>query len=111
MSLQNSLSQLVSDMQYQFVKGGLSKMNENLHINAMADDLLVSIIIPVYNVKEYLARCLESCTVQQMKNSKHKYEVICVDDGSTDNSLEIIREYASKYDLIKIICKNNKGVS
>ena len=86
-------------------------MTENLQKNEMADDLLLSIIIPVYNVQDYLPRCLDSCTVQQMKISKYKYEVICVDDGSTDNSLNIIKEYASKYDLIKVISKNNNGVS
>lgn len=86
-------------------------MNENLHINTMADDLLVSIIIPVYNAQDYIVRCLDSCTAQQMKNSKYKYEVVCVDDGSTDGSLEIIKEYASKYNLIKVISKNNNGVS
>lgn len=86
-------------------------MNKNLYENKNTDDLLVSIIIPVYNVQEYIARCLESCTAQQMKNSKHKYEVICVDDGSTDSSLEIIKAYALKYGLITVISKSNNGVS
>ena len=86
-------------------------MNEILNKNEMTDDSLLSIIIPVYNVQEYLPRCLDSCTAQQMKKSKYKYEVICVDDGSTDNSLNIIKEYASKYDLIKVISKSNNGVS
>lgn len=76
----------------------------------LQEEILLSIIIPVYNVEKYVLRCLESCTVQQM-NSKYKYEVICVDDGSTDRSLEIVQEYAAKHDLVKVIHKSNGGVS
>lgn len=76
----------------------------------LQEEILLSIIIPVYNVEKYVLRCLESCTVQQM-NSKYKYEVICVDDGSTDRSLEIVQEYAAKHDLLKVIHKSNGGVS
>lgn len=76
----------------------------------LQEEILLSIIIPVYNVEEYVLRCLESCTVQQM-TSKYKYEVICVDDGSTDRSLEIVQEYAAKHDLVKVIHKSNGGVS
>ena len=52
----------------------------------------VSVIIPVYNVEEYLRECLDSVVNQTLK----EIEIICVDDGSTDNSLEILKEYAQK---------------
>ena len=63
----------------------------------------ISIIIPVYNVEKYLQRCLESILVQTYQN----FEVILVDDGSTDNSGVICDEYAHKDKRIKTIhCKN-----
>ena len=59
----------------------------------------VSVIIPVYNVEKYLRQCLDSVVNQTLKD----IEIICVNDGSTDNSLEILEEYASKDSRIKII--------
>lgn len=49
----------------------------------------VSVIIPVYNVEPYLKQCMDSVVGQTLKD----IEIICVDDGSTDNSLDILREY------------------
>lgn len=67
----------------------------------------ISIIVPVYNVEKYISKCLNS-----IKNLDIDYEVIIVNDGSTDNSLEIVNEFASKYDgEIKIITKENVGLS
>jgi len=66
----------------------------------------VSVIIPVYNVEEYLRECLDSVLNQTLK----EIEVICVDDGSTDNSLNILKEYANKDNRITIISRENKGV-
>lgn len=68
---------------------------------------LVSIIVPVYNVEEYLPMCLDSIINQSYK----KIEVILVDDGSTDNSGKICDEYAEKDERIKVIHKTNSGVS
>ena len=68
---------------------------------------MVSIIIPVYNVSNYLKTCLESVINQTYK----ELEIICINDGSTDNSLEILKEYASKDKRIIIIDKKNAGVS
>ena len=65
----------------------------------------VSIVIPVYNVEPYLMECLDSVVNQTLKD----IEIICVNDGSTDNSLEILKEYASKDKRIKIIDKPNSG--
>lgn len=68
-------------------------------------NLLISVIIPVYNASEYLDKCLESVLSQTLKN----IEVICVDDGSTDNSVEIIRNYAASDDRIILVQQTNKG--
>ena len=65
----------------------------------------VSIVIPVYNVEKYLKQCLESVVNQTLD----KIEVICINDGSTDNSLNILKEYEKKYNNIIIIDQENKG--
>ena len=67
----------------------------------------ISVIIPVYNVSEYLPTCLDSVINQTYKN----LEIICVNDGSPDNSAEILFEYAKKDSRIKIITQDNQGVS
>lgn len=67
----------------------------------------VSIIVPVYNVEEYLSKCLDSIINQSYKN----LEIICVDDGSTDKSGVICDEYAKKDSRIKVYHKTNEGVS
>lgn len=63
----------------------------------------VSVIIPVYNVEKYLPQCLDSVVKQTLK----EIEIICVDDGSTDNSLEILKEYAAKDNRITVIAQKN----
>lgn len=63
----------------------------------------VSVIIPVYNVEEYLRECLDSVVNQTLK----EIEIICVDDGSTDKSLEILKEYAKKDNRITVITQKN----
>lgn len=68
---------------------------------------LLSVIIPVYNVKNYLTRCLDSVINQSYKN----LEIIIVDDGSIDGSGEICDEYAVKDRRIKAIHQRNSGVS
>lgn len=67
----------------------------------------VSIIIPVYNTEEYLKDCLESVINQTLDN----IEIICVNDGSSDNSLRILEEYALKDKRIKLISQKNCGLS
>lgn len=67
----------------------------------------VSVIVPVYNVQEYLGKCLSSLTAQTLKD----IEIICVDDGSTDDSLAILQHFAAKDKRIKVINKKNGGVS
>lgn len=64
----------------------------------------ISIIVPVYNTEEYLQKCLDSLTNQTIKN----IEIICINDGSTDNSLKILENNATKDSRIKIINQENK---
>lgn len=66
----------------------------------------VSVIVPVYNVENYLKECLDSLINQTLTD----IEIICVNDGSTDNSLDILEEYQSKDSRIKIITKENAGL-
>lgn len=65
----------------------------------------VSVILPVYNVGKYLRQSLDSLINQTLK----EIEIICVDDGSTDDSYEILEEYKQKDNRIKVIHKENKG--
>ena len=68
----------------------------------------ISVTVPIYNVEKYLARCLNSIVGQTFTGD---FEIICVDDGSTDKSGEILDEYAKKYPNIKAIHQNNQGLS
>ena len=63
----------------------------------------LSIIVPIYNVEEYLPDCLNSLVSQDIKD----YEIICIEDKSTDNSAKILNEYAHKYNNIKAIYHNH----
>lgn len=67
----------------------------------------ISIIVPIYNVEEYLTECIESILNQTFK----EFELILVNDGSTDNSGDICEKYKNIDDRIKVIHKNNGGVS
>ena len=70
--------------------------------------MFISVIIPVYNVEKYLGECLESILQQNFS----EYEMICVNDSSTDRSAEILKEYANKYSQIKVIEHDiNRGLS
>ena len=68
---------------------------------------LISIIVPVYNAESTLIRCLNSL----LKQSFEDFELLVVNDGSTDNSLKILRDYERIDDRIVIINKLNGGVS
>ena len=68
---------------------------------------MITVIIPIYNVSKYLKNCLESVINQTYKN----LEIICINDGSTDNSLQILKEYKERDERIIIIDKKNAGVS
>jgi len=67
----------------------------------------VSVIVPVYNVEKYLGKCLDSLIGQTLKD----IEIICINDGSTDNSLSILEKYAKQDSRIKIINQENQGIA
>ena len=69
------------------------------------DNIKVSVILPVYNVSSYLRQCLDSIVNQTLKD----IEIICVDDGSTDDSPEILKEYEEKDKRIKVYYRENAG--
>lgn len=75
--------------------------------NKIEDEILLSIIVPVYNTGKYLNRCFKSF----IKYLPYKTEVIIINDGSTDDSEKIILEYMKKYPEIKYIKKENGGIS
>ena len=67
----------------------------------------ISVVIPIYNVEDYLEQCIKSVLIQTYKN----IEVILVNDGSTDSCPKICEEYASKDTRIRVVHKENGGVS
>lgn len=70
---------------------------------------VLSIIIPIYNAEEYLEECLESVINQEVPFDE--YEIICIDDGSTDNSNSILEKYNKIIDNLTVFYQNNNGVS
>jgi len=75
----------------------------------MVMSLVLSVIIPVYNVEKYIARCLDSLYDQDLDESN--YELIIVNDGSLDQSMIIVESYAKNHQNIRIVNKENGGVS
>lgn len=67
----------------------------------------ISVIIPVYNVEKYLGKCLSSLMEQTFRD----FEIIAVNDGSTDGSLEILRRFESNYENLTVLDQENGGVS
>ena len=67
----------------------------------------ISVIIPVFNVEKYIGRCLDSI----LANGYSNFEIICVNDGSTDNGLNVLLNYANKDNRIIVISTCNGGVS
>ncbi|MCE5221490.1 MAG: glycosyltransferase [Clostridium sp.] len=68
---------------------------------------MISIIIPVYNVGEYIKECLDSILMQTYKD----LQIIIVDDGSSDNTMNIVKEYEDKFENVIILYQKNQGVS
>lgn len=73
----------------------------------MSEEIKVSVIVPVYNVKKYLAKCLDSIIAQTLKD----IEIICVNDGSTDGSDKVLEEYKKKDARIQVVNRKNGGLS
>lgn len=82
-------------------------MPEKSYFEKDIENPLISIIVPVYNVEKYLRQCLESLINQTYKN----IEIICINDGSTDKSSEILVEFTQKDSRVKIITQEKSGVS
>lgn len=70
-------------------------------------NLVFTIIVPAYNVEKYIENCLDSLLNQEISN----YEIIIINDGSTDNTGRICDEYEKKYDKVTVLHKENTGVS
>ncbi len=68
-------------------------------------EIKVSVIIPMYNTEKYVGQCLDSVIMQELKG----IEIFVIDDGSTDNSVDIVQSYCSKYSNIKLIRQENQG--
>lgn len=73
----------------------------------MSENIKVSVVIPAYNVEKYIKQCLDSVINQTLKD----IEIICINDGSKDNTLAILKEFAQKDSRIKLIDKVNEGIS
>ena len=69
-------------------------------------DYKITVVIPIYNAEKWLRECLDSVSSQSLR----EIEIICVNDGSPDHSLAILKEYAAKDSRIVIIDKQNEGV-
>lgn len=72
-------------------------------------DLLLTYIVPVYNTAQYVERCLDAIMNQALPDDA--YEVLVVDDGSTDGSREVIEAVAREYPQVRLLCQENQGVS
>lgn len=82
------------------------QIHQMINFDIIAEkDVKVSIIIPVYNAEQNLRECLDSAVNQTLQ----EIEIICVNDGSTDGSLEILKEYAEHDSRVKVIDKENAG--
>ena len=71
------------------------------------DNYKVSVVVPIYNVESYLKECLDSLAFQTLDN----FEVILVNDGSTDQSYEIALDYSRRYNNFKLVSQKNSGLS
>jgi glycosyltransferase involved in cell wall biosynthesis len=72
----------------------------------MAENPLISVVMPVYNARQYLAEAMDSILAQTFRD----FEFVCVDDGSTDDSLAILNDYAKRDPRVKIVSRPNTGV-
>ena len=65
----------------------------------------ISVIIPIYNMEEYLPQCLDSIVSQTLR----EIEILCIDDGSTDGSEEVLKLYCNRDSRIRVIKQNIRG--
>ena len=74
-------------------------------MSVSASTISISVIIPVYNTEECLSRCLDSVLHQSMRN----IEILCINDGSTDHSLQILESYAEQDNRVRVYSQLNQG--
>ncbi|MDE7416237.1 MAG: glycosyltransferase [Lachnospiraceae bacterium] len=84
---------------------GIPYIFYRMNMKISPNKVCVSVIIPVYNASKYINACMDSLLGQTLRN----IEIICVNDGSTDNSLEILKEYQQRDNRIKVIDQENQG--
>lgn len=75
----------------------------------MNNTIKISLVLPAYNVQKYIGKCIESCLNQDL--NKNEYEIIIVNDGSTDSTLEIAQAYKSNDNNIILLSQSNQGLS
>jgi glycosyltransferase involved in cell wall biosynthesis len=90
---------LLKDVSNLIIQNGIDQNNYNTMLH-------LSIIIPVYNTEKFIKKCIDSCLNQNIQNNN--YEIIIINDGSTDNSLEIINSYVKNNDNIHVFSQSNK---
>ncbi len=82
-----------------------NKKEKNFSYTEQESEYPLSIIMPVFNGAEFLERSVNSLLEQTLEN----FEIVFIDDGSTDNSLEILRDYEKKYDFVRVLTQENSG--
>ena len=97
------LSFYIYSVFYRYTYRSTNRIIEIIKSEKHIKNLKISVIIPVYNVEKFLRECLDSVVNQTMRD----IEIICVNDGSTDGSLDILKEYAKKDDRIIVINQTN----
>lgn len=98
------VSRYLSNADWNVIRWIMRDPDEYYYIG-LNDEILVSVILPVYNVAPYLDECLNSIEQQTLR----KIEIICVDDGSTDESLKIIKRHQNQDHRIRIVAQENRG--
>lgn len=91
----------------EFLPGRSESPNFTHSLDLISTSVDLMIVVPVYNVEKYLRKCIESILNQK---TQFTYKAVFVNDGSTDNSLQILREY-EEYSCVEIISTENRGVS
>lgn len=89
--------------------GTLHRKSDKEEIKMNDFEYKVSVIIPVYNAQQQLKQCLDSLVAQTIDHKQ--MEVLLINDGSTDQSLEICRKYEEQYTFFEVFSKENEGVS
>ena len=68
---------------------------------------MISIVVPIYNAQKYLSDCLDTLVAQ----ANYDIEILCVDDGSTDQTIDILSTYTEKYPFLRVVNQHNQGPS